>query len=692
MSEATVLDPLQLGSKTKSQMARTAGPQLRTYRPEVQGLRALAVLMVVAYHVWFNRISGGVDVFLLVSAFLLTGQFARKLESGERFGLIKYWIKLSRRLLPLLVVTLLGTLAASYVFLPQTRWGNILEQTWASLLYYQNWFLASQAVDYYAADHSAASPLQHFWSLSIQGQIFVLWPVIFAVVAVLVRVFRLSARPLLIWVFSGIFMVSLTFSIATTQSNQTFAYFDTRARLWEFALGSLLALLLPYLRLSHNVRLFLGWFGVAAMLGCGLVLQVGQQFPGYMALWPTLAAGCIIAAGSTRSRFGADKFLSSKPLVRLGDSSYALYLVHWPVLVIYLVAAGQDRAGAVAGLVIVLGSIFAAWAMTRFVDAPLRRSRWLGQGARRSLLVTVVCLANVAVPLTVWQQNVGGDESLLTVAGMNNPGAAAFLPGYVDEADPNAPLRPSFSAVDGDWPKFPSECTTVEAELINRCDNGMEGAVKNVVVLGSSHAHVFNTILLDMAAENSWSLISITRGNCPLSTDPAEGVTAGCADFNGETLEEVLGMKPDVVVTTSTRTSVDSDTPERLDPSWVTAVKTLNDAGIPVVAVRDTPRFMQSVPVCLENNPENHAACGASRDELFSPTAPTATAAALLPQTSFLDLSNSFCDAATCPAVVGNVIVYKDDNHVTGTYLRTLRPVFERKFLAATGWELQQPR
>ncbi|WP_449373472.1 acyltransferase family protein [Arthrobacter psychrolactophilus] len=136
----------------------------RKFLPEVQGLRAVAVVMVVAYHVWFGRISGGVDVFLLVSAFLLTGQFTRKLEQGRTLELFKYWAHLFKRLLPLIALTLLLTLLGVYLFMPETRWNSMFGQTWASLFYYQNWFLASEAVDYYATDHSVASPLQHFWS------------------------------------------------------------------------------------------------------------------------------------------------------------------------------------------------------------------------------------------------------------------------------------------------------------------------------------------------------------------------------------------------------------------------------------------------------------------------------------------------------------------------------------------------
>lgn len=690
MSQGTIAKLSPTGRRAASSEPSSSLQKQRKFLPEVQGLRALAVLMVVSYHVWFGRISGGVDVFLLVSAFLLTGQFTRKLELGKALELLKYWVHLFKRLLPMIAITLLATLGAAYVVLPESRWNSIFGQTWASLFYYQNWFLASESVNYYATDHSVASPLQHFWSLSIQGQIFILWPLVFAVAALLARTFRLRVRVLLLYIFGAIFAVSLVFSIITTHTNQTFAYFDTRTRLWEFALGSLLALALPYLQLGRGTRIVLGWFGIVAMMACGLVLQVGQQFPGYMALWPTLAAACIIVAGFTDSKFGADRFLSMKPLVKLGDSSYALYLFHWPILVIFLVASGRDHAGPKAGLAIIVASVVAAWALTKWIDTPLRRNKWIEKKRRRALTVIVVCVAVVALPLTAWQVHITNvNNSLLAGSSTNNPGAASLWPGYVDQAEPDAPLLPSFTAIDSDWAVFPEACEADAAELLNRCTNGVLNASKNVVVIGSSHAHVLNTPILAMAQKNNWNVTSITKGYCPLGTDTTAGITESCADFNEETLAEVLEMKPDLVVTTSTRTDAGQGVPERIDSSWVDEVKALNSAGIKVIALRDTPRFAQSVPVCLEKNPTDFSACDAQRSDLYSPTVPTDAVAAQLPDTTFLDLTENFCNATTCPAVIGNVIVYKDGNHATATYMKTLQPVFDREFKAATGWAME---
>lgn len=675
--------------KTNAAAPQPAPNRQRKYLPEVQGLRALAVLMVVVYHVWIGRISGGVDIFLLISAFLLTGQFARKLEAGRPLALAKYWVHLFKRLLPLIAVTLLAVLGASHLFLPQLRWDSIFGQTWASLFYYQNWFLAAESVDYYAAQHSVASPLQHFWSLSIQGQIFILWPLIFAVAAWVAKLTRLRIRRVLLALFGTVFLTSLAYSIVTTANNQAFAYFDTRARLWEFALGSLLALALPHLKIARGLRIALGWLGVVAMLSCGIVLQVGQQFPGYMALWPTLAAAAIIVAGFTDSRIGADRFLSWKPLVKLGDSSYALYLFHWPALIVYLVVSGKDKAGLVPGLVIIVGSVVAAAVATKYIDTPLRRNKWLERKRRRAVAVIIACMVIVAVPLSGWQAQVRADNAAaLANSARNNPGAAAMAAGYVNKTDPDAQLLPTAAAMPDDWPVFEGgKCRTNGKELLNICNNGITDGAKSIVVLGSSHAHVLNTPLLDMAARNHWNLSSITKGYCPLGEDVATGISESCADFNKATMAEVLAMKPDVVVTTSTRTNVLWEEPELLDDSWISAVETLSNAGIAVVAVRDTPRIPQNVPECLAENPTDFIGCGAKRIDLFSDTSPTDDVDHALPGVSFLDFTDYFCDDTYCPAVVGNVIVYKDDNHPTRTFMESLEPYFEQEFMAATGWQ-----
>jgi len=645
--------------------------------------------MVVTYHVWFGRVSGGVDVFLLISAFLMTLQFIGRHERREPLALLKHWLHLFRRLLPAAVTVIVATLAASYVFLPRTRWLDLIQHGWASLLYSENRLLQKQTVDYYANDHSLASPLQHFWSLSIQGQVFILWPLIFALAAWTARRFRLSYRPLLSYVFFTIFVGSLAYSIYFTATDQVQAYFDTGARLWEFALGTMVALLLPGLRLSRLTRVIMGWIGLIAMLTCGILLNVQAAFPGLAALWPTLAAALIIAAGQTQSAGGVDRILSSKPLVKLGDISYSLYLWHWPLLVLALAWSGKERAGWLSGSVIILAALVLAYGTTRFIERPWRSWKWPEVRRRRAALAIMLVVAVAAGPLTFWRQLIMQSSSISSI-GLDDPrypGARAAGNTYGSWSDSRVQPVPTAEVIAEEWPVFPQPCAG-GGENVNICNNAIDHGTKSIVILGNSHAHVLNTPVLSMAEKYNWSVTSITKGFCPLTDELSPGITQECLDFNEEAMQKVLDLKPDLVLTTSTRTNGNPAVPEVLDGAWIRSVQQLNEAGIPVLGVRDTPRMPASTPECIAENPQTTEVCGSSRTTSFSAESPTDAVEGLLPDTNFMDLTRYYCPDEFCPPIIGNVVVYKDDNHVTRSYMMTLAPFFEREFLAATGWEV----
>lgn len=665
----------------------------RKFLPEVQGLRALAVLMVVAYHVWFGRISGGVDIFLLISSFLLTGQFTRKLESGQALELLKYWAHLFKRLLPLIAITLLMVLGATRWILPSIAWTGVFNQTWASLFYYQNWLLAAESVDYYAMDHSLASPLQHFWSLSIQGQIFILWPLVFALAALAAKRWDLKIRPLLLFGFGTIFAVSLFFSIVTTQNNQEFAYFDTRTRLWEFALGSILALTLPYLRFSRTTRIVIGWVGIVAMLSCGLILQVGQQFPGYMALWPTLAGAFVIIAGFTGSRIGVDRFLSWKPLVRLGDSSYALYLFHWPILVIFLIISDRQEAGPLYGLGIIIVSIVAAVLATKYIDTPLRRNKWIEKKRRRAMTVIAVCSILVVAPLAGLQLQVASQErALLASADKNNPGAAALREGFVDEAEPGAAFIPPLSSLTRagkEWVKLGHPCAGSFVSSDPRVDKTCEQnivtgkATKTIMILGDSHARQWMGALIPIAEKYNWQLVAVIKGGCTFGeAEPDAKLSADCADYNVAATAYALDQQPDAVFTVSTISSANSPN-ETVRKTFTDAVTTFTEAGIDVVGIRDNARFQLDMGSCVAKNGVD--ACSFSEDNAFAHEDPAAYLDKI-EGVHLLDLTDRFCYQGRCPAVIGNVLVYMDKNHVTAKYSRSMSADMDQRLFAATKW------
>ena len=658
------------------------------FRPEVQGLRALAVLMVVTYHIWFDRVSGGVDIFLLISAFLMTLTFVRKADRGTPFALLGHWVHLFKRLLPAVVVVLIGTITASLLFLPKARWSMVLEQSWASLFYFQNWLLASESVDYYA-DTSVASPLQHFWSLSIQGQVFVLWPLLFLAAGLLAKRLQIRFQTVAAVIFGALFVASLAFSIYQTDTNQSYAYFDTRARLWEFALGTLLALVLPYVKLPKAAAVAAGWIGLAGMLSVGYVLDVEGEFPGFVALWPLVAAALIITAGQTGSRFGADRLLSWTPLVKMGDLSYALYLWHWPVLVIYLVNRGQDVVGPAAGLAIIGLSLILAYLTTRFIERPLRSLPRVEASRARSLAVIAVCVTLVAVSVASVQWTMRAQaQALASQSDTQNPGAYSLLPGFVDRSTGDSPPLPDLGSLDAEWGVLGEKCEGEHVPAgndlaIRGCSfTPAEGTpAKEILVIGDSHAEQWLEPIELMAQQNNYQVTALLLGGCSYGAE-SENRNENCNAFNDAATDYALRLTPDAVFTMAT-ISDEATTDEREVAGLAEASKILGDAGIPLIGMRDNPRFEVNMISCVEEHGPDAAECTFPVSDKLAATPPVPPTEETGGALRFMDLTDLICPEGICTPVVGNVYVYLDDNHLTISYTKTTLAQFEERFHAA---------
>ena len=661
------------------------------FRRELHGLRAVALGLVAIYHIWLGRVSGGVDVFLFLSAFFLTGTFVRRLESGRPLGVPRYWLHTFKRLLPPAAVTILLTLAATALFLPASIWPTVMQQSVASVTYLQNALLVSLEVDYHARDASTASPLQHFWSLSVQGQAFVVWPLLFGLVVHRARKGRSVRRPL-IALIGLIGAASLTWSIISTASQQEIAYFDTAARLWEFAAGSLLALSLPVLdRLTgarrpedgaaprhRTLRALMGWAGIAALLACGIVLDVSSQFPGWIAIWPLTAASAVVVAGYSGRRWGVDRLLSTRPAAFIGDISYALYLVHWPILVIWLHHSGQERAGLLDGLVVLTGSVLLAWMLTRAVDAPVRRSRWLEARPWRSLAAITMSVALVAGAA-------GGWWTYLQRTPPQPPVAAESAPA-TDEVATEAPtvLRPAGWQLGSQWPDLPESCGGKWAPATSfrntHCQQLLPAdaePTETIVVVGSSHSRQYIPALLPLAEERDAQVVNLSMDGC--------GYLAGterwpyCRGYDDWVLAYLDAVQPDIVLTTVTLTTADG-TAETLPEGTEGAIQQLLDRGIDVIATRDTPRWEVNEYECAEaavdaggSPADADAACGADRTEKLAATNPAAPLAELTgtggASVTVLDYSDLICPDGRCAPVLGDVYVYMDDDHLTRLFV-----------------------
>jgi peptidoglycan/LPS O-acetylase OafA/YrhL len=666
------------------------GPGVATgYRPELQGLRALAVVLVVVYHVWVGRVSGGVDVFFVVSGFLLTGQLLRGAERGD-FDVRRRWSRSLARLVPAAAAVLVVTAVAAALVLPEGRWSQTVREIVAAALFLENWQLAADSVDY-AARNNVASVAQHFWSLSVQVQVFLLWPLLFAVVALACRNAPGKLHRTATMALSGVFVASLVYSVELTIANQPLAYFHTLTRLWEFALGGLLALHGHRIVLTRRARVAAGWTGVVGLVACGAVIPVAHAFPGIAALWPTGCAALVLLAGRTGTWFGADRILTAAPARYLGDISYGLYLWHWPLLILYLQASGEESAGLGAGALIIGAATGLAAITYECLEKPLARRRG---GPRHQARITAACTAAVLAVALTWQVATALRVDPEAVLGDDeHPGARALLS---DEEVPPAPLLPSAVAVTEDWVRIERwNCTPMAGFPMDVCAQPLPVAEdtqeplqpdRRIVVVGDSHAQQLTGALLPIAQQHNWQILTIVRGACPFST-ASEVVPdeADCLAWNAAAADEIMAMRPDAVVTLASRDARVGQT-EQTPAGFVEQWRRLDAEGIPVLALRDNPRFDHSVPDCVQTRPEDIGGCGVNRADVYRPTPPWADLPDVPPNVTFVDIADAVCDAERCPPVIGNVLVYMDDNHLTATYSTSMSDLLASRIEEGLGW------
>ncbi|WP_191966630.1 acyltransferase family protein [Microbacterium testaceum] len=678
---------LTLGSPTRPLAAARESEGRWTYRRDIDGLRAVAILLVVSYHVWFGRVSGGVDVFLMLSAFFLTRGFVRRMAGPTPIHPVRHLLGIFRRLLPAAAVTLVGVLAVVWAVYPETMYRAVAEQTWASLGYVQNWLLAADAVDYYART-DVTSPLQHFWSMSVQGQAFVLWVVLLGLCQIVVRRRGFSPDRVVGVVFGVVFAISFVYSVVRTASAQQLAYFDTWARLWEFAAGSLLVIALPHIRFGAVARTVVGWAGLAGLLVLGAVLDVQGGFPGFLALWPVLCAAAIVVSGSGETgRFSLARMLSSRPLQAVGRDAYALYLVHWPILVTFLVVNGRTEVGFVGGAGIIVLSLILARVLTWAVDRPVRAWRRGDASPLVPLAILTAAAAVVAVPVGTWQTSTWIQERAIEARALqDNPGAAVLRDPALSETPADAPLLPLPTLIDDEWVHLDRECSAEWAndveQLRGTCSEtvGTPRAQHTVVVIGDSHAQQITGSLLPVAEANGWGVVFLIKGGCSMGLDEP-GMDELCDGWREAAIELVERVRPDAALTIVTRSDAGEDD-ERLRPGIERFLDRMDDAGVQVWGVRDNPRFTFNMYDCVVEA-DDPLDCAVPRSASLADRNPAddLDRAGL----HLVDLTPWICPDDLCVGVIGNVAVYRDDNHLSRLYARSLSPTLSDELPTTLG-------
>lgn len=660
------------------------------HRPEIEGLRTVAVLLVAVYHIWFGTVSGGVDVFLLLTGFLITGSLVRAMEREGRIGFAAFWARLARRLFPAASVVLAGVLVGAFLLQPRSRWSETLSEVIASGLYYVNWHLSFGAVDY-MAENSAASPVQHFWSLAIQGQFYLLWPVLVTAVAFAARRFGFSLVQGMTAATAAVTAVSLGYSVWITSAEPAWAYFDTGARLWELALGGLLAMVLPHVRVPAGARVLMGWLGLTALVLCGLMVADRLAYPGYASLWPTTAAALVILAGTTGSRFGADRLLTWRPLTAFGGTAYPLFLWHWPVLVFYLEVTERVRPSLVGGFYVLGTSLVLAFATTWLVEGGVERLARRRTTPAWSLALAAGFLAPVMAGATLWSGELAAQQRLraeLSTDVNSYPGAAVLVNRELAEGVPSLPVYPDTANAAEVTRDDTQGCNTpIPSSELYPCEFGADEAEYTIALVGSSHSRHWYRALRRIAEDNGWRLVLLTKNACHFSAEPqlrGGSEYTECTEWNDNVMHYLDQRRPDAVFTTATRTVPDSRTGrEHVVDGSVERWHQMEKLGIDVIAVRDTPRFSFDVPECVDRRGADD--CTEPRSHSLEDTFPVEHLDSVPKNVAFLDLTPYLCPEDQCVTVLGNQLMYYDTDHFSYSFSQSLAGVLAPHLQDALG-------
>lgn len=672
----------------------------REVRAEIQALRALAVALVLVYHLWPAVLPGGfvgVDVFFAISGFLITSLLLREAERTGSVSLRAFWARRARRILPAALLTVVVCALATVVFVPLTRWQQFFAEMQASTAYVQNWQLAGDAVDYLAAAN-APSPVQHYWSLSIEEQFYLVWPVLIALALGVTRGRPARARRgAVAAVLAAATALSLVYSIAQTAADPAAAYFVTPTRAWELGAGALLALAAPLDRSPAAARALLSWVGLAAIAVAALAYSHATPFPGHAALLPVLGALAVIRAGTPTGRWSPARAMRLAPVQFLGDVSYSVYLWHWPLIVLAPFVVAAD--GAATKIAIAALSVLAAWLTKRLVEDPARTTPLLaGRGALVTFAAagaaTAAVLAVTVAAGSHVTSRIRAEERVTARVLAAHPrcfGAAAR-----DRCE-NPSLRRTVVPTPLQAAKRPNApCAVVErASAVTVCAFGARPArpARTVALVGDSHAVHWRPAFERVIRARRWRGLSITRSGCPLSAAPPQlrgRALRRCEQWKRE-VPRWLAAHREVSTVFVAQHSGSRDTARGGQDAFAAQVagfrsawRTLPSSVEHVVVLRDTPTMPGTTPTCVEQALSEHrgaaAACDAPRSAALPPDPAVAAARAETARVRSIDLSHYFCDERRCAPVIGGALVYKDvESHLTDVYAASLGPFLRRE-------------
>ncbi len=686
-------------------IARTA------FRPDIEGLRAVAVVAVVLYHAGVPGVGGGyigVDVFFVISGFLITGLLWREVTTTNTVALGRFCAARARRLLPAAATVGVVTAIAAAVVLPPLQARRVFVDGIASALYVGNYRFAAQGTDYLVSD-LPPSPFQHYWSLGVEEQFYLVWPALILGTAWLVRRFGRDIRAAAPYavVLTLVTAASLAAAMVWTRTSPTWAFFSLPTRAWELATGGLVALSIgQWRRLPLLPAAVAGWGGLALILLTCTQLGPHTPYPGTSALLPVLGTALVIGGGCVTGGMGVGRVLCPPAMRAIGRVSYSWYLWHWPVLLLMPPLLG-DPAGLPSRLAATTVSAGLAVITMHLVENPGRFAAALRRSAKASLVVAgaasavaacACALLLTAIPVPVGHGAAVPEARIVAIPSTTvSPQEAAVQNAFSQaraavaasaglHAVPSN-LNPPLGVAAGDKaPVFVNGCMRSWRDVgQGECASGDTASPTTVALIGDSHAAMWDPALQQVAEQRHWRLETMAKVTCPLQDLPIVSPYLGrryteCEQWRSQIMSRLQAAPPRLVVLSMSRRYHADFSFASYDPAWIdTVTKTvaqLRSFGARVLILGPVADPQSSVPACLSAHLDDATACAPSRlvavngDGIAAEQGATAAGGG-----RYADLTDLFCGPDRCPVIVGNTLVFRDDNHVTTEYAQLLAPV-----------------
>jgi peptidoglycan/LPS O-acetylase OafA/YrhL len=657
------------------------------FRADVQGLRAVAVLLVVLFHSGVETLSGGfvgVDVFFVISGFLITTHLLESLQAEGRIAFGRFYARRARRILPASLLVALLTVLAAWAWMPPLLMPEVFRGAIATALYVPNILFALDGTNYLA--ETSPSVFQHYWSLGIEEQFYLFWP---ALLALGFRLGRRSERRLLLMV-AVLVVASFAACVVWMDVSQPWTFFSLPTRAWELGVGALIAFLLRTgaAWLQRPAVGLLAWVGLAALLVTALLYDESTPFPGYAAALPVLATALLLVGGAAPGAWHANRLLSLAPLQLVGAISYSLYLVHWPLQVIPQVAVGQGETLPLWVRLLLGAAAFPlAWLLFRFVERPViswrvlrERTQLLTGAAAAAASLTLIATA-AGVHLDTARQETATDRTAAESAELTtDPEGTGFVP---------ANLEPSLEGASEDNPEiYDDGCHRSQASTdASGCRIGDDPEAPLVFLFGDSHAASWYPALAALAEEGVIRLDTNTKSSCysadlPLVLDGVDYTE--CDQWRAGVLERIDQEQPDLVLLANYGAAQlplkggDQDYPARWRTGMEATIAAIDGPEVAVLA--DVPVQAETPAVCLSDHLDDAGQCSVPRETALDQDIVRAEQAAVATTGArYVEMTPYLCNDENCPVIIDNVLVYRDGHHLTAEFSRRMAaPLWEQ--------------